>query len=366
MKKTFTLLITLVIIFAFSITAWGSAVGFGAKATAMGGAFTAVADDGSAVYWNPAGLTQLGFFTLTPGAGVYGSYDPNFDFNKLKDSTTFPPTLPNGNIGLPAFVGISTKFVGANILGDFGAFTVDNTSYTKLYVDGSLYGVVSGAIPFGKLAIGTNYKVIKGASIVGHISKIDPTKYLDYIANPEALGENYETIKEGDGYAIDIGVMYKLSDRLKLGFMGRNLYSSIVWKGTTTNYTIDPAQSIAQERVVFTGSESNYSATTSLSRTYTVGVAYRPIKSMLLAADVESITADDADLNITRYHFGFEQTVLWRAVALRLGASTNRPGEPASLAAGLGFKLGPVCLDLAANKIGDSAIGYFLAGGIKF
>lgn len=35
------------------------ATGFGAKALGMGGAFVSVADDASAVYWNPAGLTMI-------------------------------------------------------------------------------------------------------------------------------------------------------------------------------------------------------------------------------------------------------------------------------------------------------------------
>jgi len=36
----------------------------GVRAAGMGGAFTAVADDGSAVYWNPAGLASGSFFSL--------------------------------------------------------------------------------------------------------------------------------------------------------------------------------------------------------------------------------------------------------------------------------------------------------------
>jgi hypothetical protein len=35
------------------------ATGFGARALGMGGAFVSIADDASAVYWNPAGLIQL-------------------------------------------------------------------------------------------------------------------------------------------------------------------------------------------------------------------------------------------------------------------------------------------------------------------
>ncbi len=35
------------------------ATGFGAKALGMGGAFVSIADDASAVYWNPAGLCQM-------------------------------------------------------------------------------------------------------------------------------------------------------------------------------------------------------------------------------------------------------------------------------------------------------------------
>src|SRR5688572_29976247 len=34
-------------------------IGQGARAEGMGGAFTAIADDAYAVYWNPAGLAQI-------------------------------------------------------------------------------------------------------------------------------------------------------------------------------------------------------------------------------------------------------------------------------------------------------------------
>ena len=39
--------------------------GLGARATAMGGAFTAVADDFSAAYYNPAGLAQIEGYSIS-------------------------------------------------------------------------------------------------------------------------------------------------------------------------------------------------------------------------------------------------------------------------------------------------------------
>ena len=38
---------------------WGHAWGVGARAMAMGGAYTAVSDDYAALYYNPAGMGQI-------------------------------------------------------------------------------------------------------------------------------------------------------------------------------------------------------------------------------------------------------------------------------------------------------------------
>lgn len=51
-------------------------MGIGARAMSMGGAFTAVADDASAIFWNPAGLAQLTdnqFFLSGDYPGVFSN-----------------------------------------------------------------------------------------------------------------------------------------------------------------------------------------------------------------------------------------------------------------------------------------------------
>lgn len=78
-------------------------IGVGVRATAMGEAFTALADDGTALYWNPPGLTQLktkGFST------TYNSW-----FEEIKQgylSLVFP--------SLKGATGIGTNYV------DMGTF----------------------------------------------------------------------------------------------------------------------------------------------------------------------------------------------------------------------------------------------------
>jgi len=57
----------------------GQELGVGSRAMSMGGAYTGVADDYSAIYWNPAGLGQIRRMELNVG----------FSHNKLNNDATF-------------------------------------------------------------------------------------------------------------------------------------------------------------------------------------------------------------------------------------------------------------------------------------
>ncbi|MEW5807721.1 MAG: outer membrane protein transport protein [Acidobacteriota bacterium] len=69
--KVFALCIPFLALFFITNSVWASALSkpspVDARAIAMGGAFVAVADDPLAIYWNPAGLTQLEGMHLTFG-----------------------------------------------------------------------------------------------------------------------------------------------------------------------------------------------------------------------------------------------------------------------------------------------------------
>ncbi|AGB41520.1 hypothetical protein Halha_1582 [Halobacteroides halobius DSM 5150] len=87
MKKFYTLLIAVLLVTVMinpvSAAKPGSYNKFGTKAYGMGGAFTAVADDASAIYWNPAGLTQSSLLGVQASAG--GQLKPS----TIKDITDF-------------------------------------------------------------------------------------------------------------------------------------------------------------------------------------------------------------------------------------------------------------------------------------
>lgn len=368
MKKLLSLVLACALLALPASFVMAAGLGYGARAIGMGGAYTAVADDGTAPYWNPAGISQIKILTLTPGVGVYGKYDQK-QFDEMMNSTDYPPTIPETRISLPLYLGISTRYAALNAFIDININTWDKDSYYKVYADGSGYGTLTGAATFDQLRIGANVKMVSGSTAQGHISKVtvaDPQHPKEEELNVLRDGNNnYIISANGNGWSFDLGALYTIDEQWKVGAVGRNLLSSVNWAGEVHKYTIDEEKLVDSATVDFKESVQPYSATSSLPRTFAFGASYKPYKSGLLAADVEIISADEADLNQTRLHLGFEQTALWNIFALRLGAFTEKD-QPVGLTAGLGLKLGPFMLDLAALKAGESEYGAFITGGLKF
>lgn len=79
-------------VFVFSILFWGGPVGAGglstpgqgARALSMASAFTAVADDGSAVFYNPAGVSQIAGSSIEGGIS---KLSPDIRYTTLGDAT---------------------------------------------------------------------------------------------------------------------------------------------------------------------------------------------------------------------------------------------------------------------------------------
>lgn len=82
--------------------------GAGARDMAMGKAFVALADDATAVYWNPAGLTQL------QGGELTGLYATLFEDTRYSFLSFVHPTEEFGAFGIGMVILSSNNFEGRN------------------------------------------------------------------------------------------------------------------------------------------------------------------------------------------------------------------------------------------------------------
>jgi len=195
----------------------------GVRPLAMGGAFTAVADDENALYYNPAGLAEIsivevGIFNPLVEVGAEGLelYQDlmTTDFETQEEAEDFL----NEYIGKPQhlkaalspYVGFNVAEVGVMIAGIAqGTFNAEvrDPAYPEIDVsligDYGLLGGVGGKLPFSGLRAGVSLKFINRESLVESYTAVD------------LVGEDFDKRVEGDmesgsGVSADLGVIYTL------------------------------------------------------------------------------------------------------------------------------------------------------------
>jgi len=123
-------------------------LGIGAKANALGGAFTAVADDGSALYWNPAGMTEFSDHQVF----VSGSDIAGFDFFTRAASMIFRFGTDN-----PLAIGIGhhirLHFTGDSGLGDWSGYPSQLLDLSMIDIDDSYSGKIDSKTTDTRLSV---------------------------------------------------------------------------------------------------------------------------------------------------------------------------------------------------------------------
>lgn len=194
-NKTLSLLLTIFILIPFAILAeegdGGQAGAFlrlpiNARANGMGGAFTAVVQDPSASWWNPAGFGYVERFQV---AGMYTHLSLDRTHN---------------------FVGVSLP------LGGRGAIGINWLQFGVSDIDGrDIAGQPTGKFDDSEMAFGLSYAMKLASSFSIGIN----AKYLHHSLQDFSAS----------GFGLDAGVMYHINEIFRLGFTMQNIFGKIKW-----------------------------------------------------------------------------------------------------------------------------------------
>ena len=249
----------------------------GERALGMGGAFVAVADDSTAVHWNPAGLVS------GPSGGMTIGWH-RFQFGNQKDEPRPGParrassltSLGTWPLGL-AYGRFETSRLIAGTDGELRVETLQTTQYSATVLQSVTPGLV----------LGSTVKYVRG-----HFAEA-PAEGAT-IEDALRVAGDLEAPRSGR-FDLDVGIMANMAP-LRVGFTWKNLRSP--------SFGDEPT------------------AANTLPRQARLGVAFLPSSGLTLAMDVDLNTVDLRDGLRRMFAFGGEGQV-GRRLVVRAGGRVN-------------------------------------------
>lgn len=313
MSKRGLILLGFILILSFSTSVM--AMEPDARSYSMGGAYTAVVNDASAVYWNPAMLSQLhwGSLFLSGGARSEDVDAITETLEKINNDESIDKIDVNGE-GI--FMGaLATKWIS---LGVHANVTLD--------ADGSVNEDAISASANGSANVRTDL------FLSGH----KQFKYFSLGVNmkPVLIGEYYGTAdlantdmhsRLGSGVSSDLAFATSFTDRLRFGLVFEDVLSSIKYTDYDgNNVAIGPEYSEPLDRGI------------------RAGVAFQPGFGFTFAGDIDNTGA---------VKLGVEKNLFWNGLSVRGGVAKEDEGT--EYRAGLGVNLAWLHLDLGVGFGGE-------------
>ena len=260
--------------------------GLGSRAQGMGGAFVGVADDFSAVFWNPAGAagfrqTLFGFYAmdLMPRAtynqdGLLLGYPDIAAKTKTSHSLGFlagyykplaSKVVVGLGIGMPSVLG--TMWNGSDFAALSDGTVYDWSSKVNVFSFSPLVAVrLSKAISLGA-AVNVDYGTFNAKTWAGMSS---------YPASPPVDLGQYEENMNGWGVGATFGVLVKPLEKLSFGLTVR----------TPATISFDGAASMSNLPLYGLPRNSDLTRKITWPLWIAGGVSFRPTPRLLLSADV--------------------------------------------------------------------------------
>lgn len=281
----------LVLIATISVFVYSSAFasGFqlneqGARAMAMGGAFAGLANDPSALYFNPAGLTQLrgtNFYLGTTLIMPLATYKaPGTKVEYEQKSQTFTP------INFYLTHSFSEKLaVGLSVNNQYGLGTQWGANWPGKYL------AVDTEVKSFQGTLAVAYKLLDNLSISagGVFALTDVTiDRKSPTGVPSPLPTEFMVKLKGDGTGIGFtaGLLYKPINKLQLGLSYRSEVS-IDLDGTAESEPAGFTHPLIGAYIAFPSGDITSSLTTPQNLTF--GLAYMPQDNLTLTADFQYV-----------------------------------------------------------------------------
>lgn len=223
-------------------------MGVGARALGMGSAFTAVADDSTAAFWNPAGLATL----ERPEASFMHA---NLTLDRKYNFFNYAHVLKGKDGKKKAVIALSHV-----------RFGIDGIPETRLATNDPT-GTLPATDPGGTYTAGKNVYIF---------SYFDDTETSTFGTYAKQLGDrwfggvNVKSLRQdlftnsADSWGLDLGLLYKASDKAMLGLSIRDLGEKLSWDTPSGHSDRIPV-------------------------TTTVGVGYKARSNLTLAADINKV-----------------------------------------------------------------------------
>lgn len=349
MRKVFvvSLLLGLCVSSAFGFASGSFPTGVGAKYAGMGGAGSAIVDDITSAYFNPAGIIKTGNMELKIGAGAAteGLNDIIGALGNASNPAKFMADNYNKTIsikgGLNAIVGINIAKIGLSVIpaasltltkptpGTFlGTTAFAGAAYEGILTMG--YSLSVPGLPIASLDLGAN---VKSANYVFAMSgATGATTTTDEVSTISGIGFDLGAKANIDNPVIPVSV----------GIVIKDIAESLKGKTKSQNSVYDPATG----NVTTTTLGEGDAAETTMPTTTVIGAStVIPGVGLRVAIDYDSVAGGKVlgvtqnSYNVT--HIGVEYPILG-IIALRAGTVSGGPSgaEISQTTIGAGFSLG--------------------------
>lgn len=321
-SASFGLMLVVVTLLPWPCRAQAAAT-LGTRAQGMAGAFVGVADDASAVYWNPAGLAGGAYFSLVLD-GTSSEATPDGDTRAGSRSGWLLA------LSMPA-LGLSYYRLGTESVAPSGSdpdgFRLD--SLVTHHVGATLVQSLTS-----RLAVGATIKMVRGFAGTAEIRAPEASDALD---DWDLMGQHHSRVD------VDLGIM-ATGSMGRIGLVARNLS--------------EPAFDTGQGREL------------SLERQVRAGGAVILLPKWALAADVDLLRHRAAFGDVREVALGTEAQVTRRFAArggVRLNTTGDRGRTPAVSVGGSFAVLGGLLVDAQVTAGSDEAFtGWGVAGRVVF